>query len=182
MPLLCLPAKPAAQAARLLRGSFLLALPVAAAMAMGCGGTRTAPPKVVQNEVPDSPEGKLERVMKRLESALIDAQAAAGSGVKSQRKSSYRLIPPGPDEPNYKAEVTIVTHTKLANDADAASPADGGPEATGSGGEPEAVVSEPVSTRQTFVLVYEDDRWRLLKPPTEEERTEKILFDYALDL
>ncbi|HEX6964061.1 MAG TPA: hypothetical protein VF175_19490 [Lacipirellula sp.] len=53
--------------------------------------------------------------MIRLRTAAVDASAAAGSGVVSQRTVSHRLIPPGGDQDKYRAEVTIKTTIALAN-------------------------------------------------------------------
>jgi len=176
MPLFGLTAKPALRGARQVRIMLLVAASAAAA-AIGCGEARTIPPQVATQQTEDSPKAKLQRVMTRLRSALVDAQAAEGVGVESQRKSSYRLIPPTDDEPNYTAEVTIVTQARLA-DAGAAAAA-GDAESTGANHlAPED--TKPQQKRETFTLVYKGDRWKLRKQPKGE--TEKILFEYALDL
>jgi hypothetical protein len=62
----------------------------------------------------DTPESKLELVMQRLDSAMINASAAQGSGVVSQRKSSHFLIPPEKEGDPYRAEVMIQTTLSLA--------------------------------------------------------------------
>lgn len=63
----------------------------------------------------DSPESKLEEIMNRLRTAVVDASAAAGSGVVSQRTVSHRLIPPDGDKDRYRAKITIKTTVALAN-------------------------------------------------------------------
>lgn len=63
----------------------------------------------------ETPEDKLDRAMTRLQSALADAQAAASSGVISERTSDYRFFPPKESGGEYTAEVTIKTKIALAN-------------------------------------------------------------------
>jgi hypothetical protein len=81
------------------------------ATALGCGSESGG---TLPEFTAETPEQKLEQAMQRLDEAIIEASAARGSGVVSQRKSSYQLIPP--DEPGgqYRAEVTIETRLALS--------------------------------------------------------------------
>jgi hypothetical protein len=97
-------------ASRLRSVFFMLA---GSALVAGC--EESAPARTVPRIVAETPEAKLEVAMERLRSAMIDAAAAQGSGVVSQRKSSYRLIPPVEEHGQYKAEVTIQTVVALAH-------------------------------------------------------------------
>src|SRR5215207_7648933 len=84
---------PASPVALRFEAAVLVALAFSTALA-GCeepSGPRPAGGALV---VAKTPEAKLDRAMERLRSALLDAQADATSGVVSQRKSDYRLIPP----------------------------------------------------------------------------------------
>jgi hypothetical protein len=187
----------------MLNGAAAAALSVS--LLSGCQeapASRTVPKFAAQ-----TPEQKLELVMQRFDSALADAAAARGSGVISERKSSYKLIPPGEGDEPYRAEVTIRTTVALAN-APAALPLRAKKET-----EPDSLAadeddkfsiakneddeslegdelipdngvtrraaeqSKDVKT-DVYELVYSDDRWTLPAEPTDE--VAKYLFEFAL--
>jgi hypothetical protein len=81
------------------------------ALAVGC---TSEPESTLPKFTATTPEAKLERIMERLDEAIIDASAARGSGVVSQRKSSYKLFPPKVEGGQYRAEVKIQTTLALA--------------------------------------------------------------------
>ncbi|RIK76443.1 MAG: hypothetical protein DCC67_13930 [Planctomycetota bacterium] len=173
---------------------------VAAAAALGlaviggCEQTAQSPAApTVQMPVPksDTPEGKLARVVDRLKAALKDAQAAAGSGIVSERTASSRLLTPAEEGQPLKAEVTI--HTVVAMDQSAAKEADAAVDPAEEGDEPvveatgeqapveAAPLSEPIERKSVFELVYRDDRWQLATELTDEQATERLCFQYALE-
>jgi len=166
---------------RTLRGFVVGAVALTAAVQIGCE-SRSAPISTSnKTSPPNSKVGKLERVMERLKEALAAAQPAAGSGVESERKYSYRLIRPENEQSDFKAEVTIVTRTKLAITDAATAAKSGGPVATGPSKQPASAESrKPLQKKEVFVLVYEGDRWKLLTEP--EGEVERSVFEYALDL
>lgn len=157
-------------------------------ISIGCGRPEPAIPSVPALPPNNTPEGKLARVMQRLESALEDAQAAAGSGVISERKAYERIIPPSKEGEPYTAVITIETTRALAPialNAKAKERAEAQAEKQG-----ETLTDEQVKpaivkdTQQTEVveyeLVLEGDRW-VLKDELVFGSTEQILFSYALD-
>ncbi len=77
-------------------------------------GCNSDPSNTIPEFSATTPEARLELVMHRLDSAIVDAAAAQGSGVVSQRKSSHRLIPPEKEGDPYRAEVMIETIVSLA--------------------------------------------------------------------
>jgi hypothetical protein len=162
---------------------------LAALGALAASGCRRAgpPTPVVPAVLPNTPEGKLEGVMRRLRSALEAAQAPAGSGVVSQRTSSHRLIKPADGSSDYKAEITIYTKVavedpqkekdKEPNGRNAAS----GDKAAASGKADIPSAGEemkPMVKKETFDLLYEGDHWKLAEPPKGE--IERLCLDYAL--
>jgi hypothetical protein len=98
---------------RLFSLSWAMFLTAAASGISGC--KESSPPNAVPMLPANTPEAKLEEVMARLRTAVVDAAAAQGSGVVSQRKVSHRLIPPTDGQDSYKAEITIRTTVALAN-------------------------------------------------------------------
>jgi hypothetical protein len=145
----------------------------------------------------DTAEGKLARVMQRLDSAIETAQAASGSGVISQRRASHKMLPPSNGSDLPEAVIYIETTRALApqaiNSAAKAKLEAAKAEAEKQGEEIPEVDGRPLvvdDERQVevdeFQLAYDGQRWKLvteLKPTTEEgaPSTEYILFDYALD-
>lgn len=159
----------------------------------------------------DTPEGKLARVVDRLETALENAQAAPGSGVVSTRTASSRLIASQQEGDPLRAEITI--HTIVAVDQATAEqmakraeqkieakkaqepvvpPTDEelteGEVAVEASPEPEDVkpvdpktLTKPMTKDSVFQLVYGDDRWQLATELTPDQATERICFDYALE-
>jgi hypothetical protein len=146
--------------------------------------------------VPKTPEEKLERVMERMRSALEDAQAAASTGVVSERTCDYRLIPPDAEGGQYTAEVTIRTKLSLANVPAAATlppsakdeeeEAESGDAEGEDGEEPlpdngvtrKAIAQSRDYKEDVYQLAYEGDRWKLLTEPKGE--TEKLIMEFAL--
>jgi hypothetical protein len=187
MPVSNVAAEPALRRARTLlrvhRRLFLF-IGFAAFATVGCddrGGPSSGTPVIVKpKHPPDSKLGKLDMVIERLKSGLQDAQAAQGSGVQSQRRLSYKLIHPDDN----RAEVTIVTRSKLILDkakAAGAKPKTGDPEAAPAAEKrPTPADVKPVETKETFVLEYDGDRWKLLEEP--QGKTEQVLFEYALGM
>lgn len=175
----------------------MVALAVAAVLQAGCNrSSNEAIP-----EFPVEPaEAAFEQVTQRLESALEDAQAVAGSGVESNRECSYRLIPPADGNAPYKAEVTIETTTRLltpklparpqpkpkvdtpeaiaAAAEDAEAPPEPTPREVAEQDAAKMVETSETRSQETFRLTYKDDRWQLDKLP--EEPLEQIVFEYAL--
>lgn len=146
--------------------------------------------------VPKTPEEKLERVMERMRSALEDAQAAASTGVVSERTCDYRLIPPESEGGQYKAEVTLRTKLSLATAPAAVTlpPSEDEEEETepsdleGEDGEEplpdngvtrKAIAQSRDFKEDVYQLAYAGDRWKLLTKPTGE--TEKLILEFALE-
>lgn len=142
----------------------------------------------------DTPEGKLARVMQRLDSAIESAQAESGTGVISERRAYHKLLPPpaGSDLP--EAVVFIETTRALApqalNDASQAKfeeeAAKLGEEAPAEPRKPLIVEDEKTTEVVEYPLAYDGQRWKLvneLESKTEDgaPSIEYILFDYALD-
>jgi len=153
-----------------------LALLLAALLA-GCD--RPSPPPIAP--IPpkgNTPEAKLERVIQRLEFALDSAKGSPDFGVKSERDSQHRLIPPSDDEPRYTAEVIIATQRTVTAANGGKAPAN----AQGKGEKADAKAERPKATSnvetEKFLLVYEDDRWTLPEEP--ESETLRICFESAL--
>ena len=179
---------------------FFMVGPACVALALllsvGCNKPSNVPsiPALPPN---DTAEGKLARVMQRLDSAIETAQAASGSGVISQRRAYHKMLPPpaGSDLP--EAVVFIETTRALAPQAiNAAAKAKleaakaeaekQGEEIPEVDGRPLVVDDEKQVEVGEFPLTYDGQRWKLvteLKSTTEEgaPSTEYILFDYALD-
>jgi hypothetical protein len=168
------------------------------ALALGCGrSSDEALPKF-----PVEPaEAEFELVAQRLESALADAQAEAGSGVASKRECSYELVPPSDDQDQYEAEVTIETTTRLIKPKLPARPEPkpkiDTPEGIAAAAQETDKPAEPTPrevadqdaakmaaesvTRhtETYRLAYKNDRWQMDKLP--EEPIDRLVFEYALD-
>lgn len=79
------------------------------------GCKEAAVPSAAPSVTAQTPEARFEAAMTRLQSMLAEAQAAASSGVVSERTCEYRLIPPKNEGDRYTAEVTIHTKVALAN-------------------------------------------------------------------
>jgi hypothetical protein len=165
-----------------------LAVLVALFGASGCGRPQQAIPSVPALPPNNTVEGKLARVMQRLNSAIEDAQAASGSGVVSERKVYERMIRPEGESGPYEAIVTIETTRALAPIAiNAAAQAKAEAEARKQGRdltEEEAkklVVQDTQKTEAAeYSLVYDGTQWKL-KDELEAGSIEQILFTYALD-
>ena len=156
---------------------------------IGCDTASKAPGTAVAvTPAPTTPQSKLERAMERLRVALLDAQAAAGSGVVSERESDYRLIPPEDEKGKYEAEVTIRTTIALAK-APAAiikpeeivedELVEGGEIVPDNGVTRKAAAQSKSVQTDVYRLAYEGDRWKLITEPKGE--TEQLLFEYALE-
>jgi hypothetical protein len=171
---------------------------IVAITAFGAGcedASLQAPP-----EIPRA-EAEFERVTQRLESALKDAQAAAGSGIASNRECSYRLIPPKGDQGQYEAEIKIETTTRLLKpklpvrkppaDSEIDSPEEvataaqevdrpAGPTPREVAEKEAAQIAALSKTRtvETYRLTFENDRWQLANSP--EEPLDRIILEYAL--
>lgn len=183
-------------AKRSVAGALCVAIALCVSGSAGCNKPSNVPsiPSLPPN---DTPEGKLARVMQRLDSAIETAQAAAGSGVISERRAYHKMLSPpeGADLP--QAVVYIETTRALAPQAiNAAAQAKleaakaeaekQGAEIPEVAGKPLVVTDEKQVEVDEFPLVYDGQRWKLvteLKSTTEEgdPSTEYILFDYALD-
>lgn len=142
----------------------------------------------------DTPEGKLARVMQRLDSAIETAQASPGSGVISERRAYHKLLSPPAGSELPEAVVFIETTRALAPRAlNTAAQAKFEAEAEKLGdqlpGEPRKtllVEDEKKVEVVEYPLSYDGQRWKLIKelePETEDgsPSTEYILFEYALD-
>jgi hypothetical protein len=155
-----------------------------------------ARPKVISN----TPQGKLELVMARLKSALAGARSPA-TGVVSRRQVDYRIVNAADDSSPLTAEVTILTSTSLrigqttqavrraqadlarkkAQDyspqpPDAKSPDDRPADAKEVA---RSIVDQrKTEERQSYTLLYENDRWTMPEKPQGEK--EQLLFKYAL--
>jgi hypothetical protein len=157
-------------------------------ISIGCGRPEPVIPSVPALPPNDTPEGKLARVMQRLESALEDAQAATGSGVVSERKAYDRIIRPEKEGESYAAVITIETTRALAPialnaKAKARSEAQAekqGEERTDKDGKP-LIVKDTLQTEIVeYPLLFQENRW-ILKDELPAGTTEHILFSYALD-
>jgi hypothetical protein len=169
---------------RLIGASWLFLASASFGLFAGCGSPR--PNQNVPAPLPDTPEGKLERVMQRLRSALEIAQGAAGSGIVSERTSSHKLIRPSDGSSNYKAEITIYTKIAVAKITQPAppknqnaTPKEKGP-AIADLDKPQINEKvEPLVEKKTFVLLYDGKRWNLEKEP--EGEAERLIFKHALE-
>lgn len=162
----------------------------------GCNNQSNVPsiPALPPN---NTPEGKLARVMQRLDSAIETAQAASGSGVISERRAYHKMLPPPEGSSLPEAIIFIETTRALApralNAASQAKLDEAKAEAEKKG---EELPDEPRKTLMVndekqvelaeFPLTYDGQRWKLvteLKPTTDDgaSSTEYLLFDYALD-
>lgn len=178
------------------RAAIVAAL-LAAIVFTGCDSPPSGPKIPAAIVVPRTPEEKFDRAMERMESALADAQAAAGTGVVSERTSDYRLIPPTDEGGQYTAEVTLRTKLSLARAPAAATlprtdEEKAAEEAAAEDGELDEegeIVPDNGVTRKAlalsrdeqtdvYKLAYEGDRWKLLTKPKGE--TEQLIFEYAL--
>lgn len=172
-------------------GAVCMALTLS--LQMGCDKPSNIPsvPALPPN---DTPEGKLARVMQRLDSAIETAQAASGSGVISERRAYHKLLPPPAGSELPEAMIFIETSRALAPRAlNAASQAKREAEAERQGeeaptepGKPLIVEDEKHVEVAEFPLSYDGQRWNLveeLKPQAEDglPSPEYILFEYALD-
>jgi hypothetical protein len=160
----------------------------ALALVVGCDnqGTPTTP---VPPPLPNTPEGKLKGVMMRLQSALNDAQAAAGSGIKSERKASDKLLQPEGEGKPLRAEVTITSRIEVTPQEDDKAKADKNAKAKADAKSAEekaadldtpktAAAIQPLVKKETFMLVYEGDQWTM--PELPKGQIEKLCFEYAL--
>lgn len=156
-------------------------------LAAGCDQPQKPLPPSAALPPNDTVEGKLARVMQRLDSAIEDAQAASGSGVVSERKVYEKIVRPEGDSGPYEAIVTIETTRALApisineaaqKKAEAEARKDGR-ELTAEDAK-KLVVQDTVTTEVVeYKLVYDGTRWKL-KDELESGSIEQILFDYAL--
>ena len=148
-----------------------LAAALVAAALSGCGDAPK--PMLVDPVLPvgDSHEAKLKRVMSRLKFALRSAESAGDFGVVSKRQSRYRLISPSEKEPRPTAEVTIFTMVSLSEEAKRQAVRD-------AAADPEETAPKPKQEKEVFLLVYDNDQWKLPKKP--ESETLQICFDSAL--
>jgi hypothetical protein len=146
----------------------------------GCDQAATMPPAESVVDA-NTPEEHLTHVMRRLEFALEQARAAAQSGVKSQRRCSYKLLEPEKEGAPYMAKVTIETSIELDSEAVAPKTPAGRKKI-----EPisdDAELAEAVSTVETdvYTLRYEKQRWELVDPPYDElPDTIELCFQHAL--
>lgn len=167
--------------------------PLALSAIVGCEkGASKLPPAPALVAI-DTPEGKLGRVMQRLDDAIENAKAQSGSGVVSEREAFSRLVRPEGENGPYEAVITIETTRALAPAAlNAAARAKLEAEALKSG-EPLDENAKPLIVKDTeqttsaeFPLVYEQDKWKLKEEiksgPDGELEIERILFNYALKL
>lgn len=172
-------------------GAVCIALTLS--LQMGCSKPSNIPsvPALPPN---DTPEGKLARVMQRLDSAIETAQAASGSGVISERRAYHKLLPAPAGSQLPEAVIFIETSRALApralNDASQAKfeaeAEKSGDELPGEPRKPLIVGDEKQVEVTEYPLSYDGQRWKLveeLEPKAEDgsPSTEYILFDYALD-
>jgi hypothetical protein len=157
---------------------------VAALLVSGCGRRATSPN--LPPPLPNTPDGKLEGVMRRFRSNLEDAHSAAGSGVKSKRSASVRKIEPTGKDSTPKAEVTVVTTVAVdqtppdESDNPENDPAKQAALADKSGAteKPVPKTIEPVITNETFALIYDGQYWTIAERPKDQIIRDCI--DYAL--
>lgn len=162
-------------------------------LAVGCDQPKQTLPPSAALPPNDTVEGKLARVMQRLDSAIEDAQAASGSGVVSERKAYEKIVRPEGDSGPYEAIITIETTRALAPIAiNEAAQRKAEAEARKDGRElteeeaKKLVVQDTVKTEVTeYKLVYDGAKWKLknnFPPPAEGESIsiDQILLEYAL--
>jgi hypothetical protein len=131
--------------------------------------------------------------MQRLDSALDTAQAAAGSGVVSERRAYHKYFPPTTESEAPKATIFLETKVALApralNDAAQAklkaAAEEAGEELTTEDAKSLIISDEQKVEVDEYDLIYEADHWKLveeIKPESEDapDSTEQILFEYAL--
>lgn len=180
------------------RCSMVGAICVAFALLLSAGCNKPSNiPSIPALPPNDTPEGKLARVMQRLDSAIETAQAASGAGVISKRRAYHKMLPPPAGSSLPEAVVFIETTRALApralNAAAQAKIKEAEAKAEKQGEElpddphkPLVVDDEKQVEVDEFPLAYDGQRWKLvteLKSTTEDgaPSTEYILFDYALD-
>ena len=142
----------------------------------------------------DTPEGKLARVMQRLDSAIETAQAASGTGVISERRAYHKLLTSSAGTESPEAVVFIETTRALAPRAlNEASQAKLEEEAEKLGEELPAEQRKPLIVEDEkktevveYPLSYDGQRWKLVNELESKTKDgtpsiEYILFDYALD-
>jgi hypothetical protein len=126
--------------------------------------------------LPNTPDGKLEGVMRRFKSALEDAHSAAGSGVKSVRTASLRKLEPTAADPAPKAEVTVTatvavdrTPSEENPDEQARQAAEDDKTDAKKGGEkqPPGTIA-PVIQSESFDLTYDGNYWKIVEQPKDE--------------
>lgn len=172
---------------RKFRGLATLCLAIVVLSAVGCDKSEQATPMVPALPPNNTVEGKLARVMQRLDSAIEDAQAAAGSGVVSERKAYDRLVRPEGDAGPYEAIITIETTRALAPIAINAAAQKKAEDAARKEGrelteeEAQKLIVQDTQTTEVveYPLVYDGTRWKL-KDELKPESIEYILFTYAL--
>lgn len=168
-------------------------------IAFGAGCSRSSDEALPEFPV-EPAEADFERVTQRIKSALADAQPVAGSGVASDRKCSFSLIPPAKEGDDYAAKVTIETTTRLlkpkirprverkpiadtpeeiaAAAAEVDKPAEPSPQEVAAQDAAKLVEATETRRAEVYHLTYKNDRWEMAKLP--DEPIERIIFEYAL--
>jgi hypothetical protein len=163
---------------------LLSALTAIAAFAAGCDRAPRQPPPIAIT----TPEGKLDLIMDRVESAFAEVEQSDSLGVVSQRRFDYEIIPPQDEAEPYRAKVTIESTAALsrkqAQKLALQKAAEAAKEETDEKKAPPApstatlVRASETRSTETVELVYRGERWELVTPPAGEP--ERIAFDYAL--
>ncbi len=82
---------------------------VIASLNLGCESSAPTNTPTVQ-----VPEKRFEWVIKRLEHALESFSPSGSLGLRAQRELTYELFPPTSSQPNYTAQIVIVSKTAYA--------------------------------------------------------------------
>ncbi|HYO26262.1 MAG TPA: hypothetical protein VEQ85_15080 [Lacipirellulaceae bacterium] len=159
----------------------VLAWAAVAALTSGCEEAPRGPQiRVAQHA--DTPVGRLQAVMDRLESALDRARPAPQSGVASVRSCSYKFVGASDSSPP-TATIAIETRVKLSESALPKPPngKKGGGANTAPLGQPAA--PEPIETadRNEYRLEFRDGKWALTEPLSPDTpQSEATCLDFAL--
>jgi hypothetical protein len=146
---------------------------VAALLLIGCSRrTATVSPNIPP-PLPNTPDGKLEGVMRRMRSALEAAHSAAGSGVKSMRTASVRKLESAANDAAVQAEVTVTTTVAVDQskgdenpESEAAKQAELDEKGPGETQPPKTI--EPVITQEKFLLAYDGSYWKIAQQPKDD--------------
>ena len=168
----------------------------------GCGSPA---PSEQQAETKTDPEGEFEWGMRRLDRALRVFKPSGVNGMSVTRELNHKLFPPGDQNPNYTAHVTVSSKTlflhakriRKANENPSANQQEKSEiedpyaekltvpdlvDIPGTGSQapvaaPTRIEPRTIESETLFELVYSEGRWKLSNQPELEH--EQLWFEYA---